>query len=138
MPAVTRSVTSPHPRGEHDVEVLVVDDQQPFRDALRHLIAAAQGFTLVGEARTGEEATRAVEDLSPQLVLMDVVMPGMGGIAAAQLILEREPAPVVVLISVDDPSLHPDASSLGGMAAFVRKQDLRGARLKELWEASRS
>ena len=122
----------------HDVTVLVVDDQEPFREALRHVIACAGGFALVGEATSGEEATAAVAALSPQLVLMDMVMPGMGGIAAARLILARRPPPVVALISVDDPSLDPRALALGDRVVCVRKQDLLPARLTELWETSRN
>jgi DNA-binding NarL/FixJ family response regulator len=92
------------------------------------------GFALVGEASSGEEATAAVQALAPQLVLMDVVMPGIGGIAAARQILQRHPAPVIVLVSVDDPALHPDARSLGASVVLIRKQDLRPRRLRQLWE----
>src|SRR5262249_51831070 len=74
-----------------EVRTLVVDDQEAFRDALRHLIGAAPGFTLVGEACSGEDAIVAVEDLAPSLVLMDVRMPGIGGIQAARSIAERHP-----------------------------------------------
>ena len=95
------------PGAEAQVTVLLVDDQERFRGALRELIACADGFALVGEASSGEEATRAVQTLAPQLVLMDVVMPGMGGIAAARTIIDRRPAPMVVLISVDDLAVHP-------------------------------
>lgn len=102
------------------------------------MIASAQGFKVIGEASSGEEATRAVAALAPELVLMDVVMPGMGGIAAARSILKHHPAPLVVLISVDDPSLHPGAVSLGETVACMRKQDLRPPRLRELWEARRN
>ena len=77
------------------------------------MIAAARGFVLVGQATSGEEAVRAVDRLSPQLVLMDVRMPGMDGIEATRAILERHPGVVVVLISVDDPTLFPGATSLG-------------------------
>src|ERR1043166_1263816 len=83
-----------------EVRTLVVDDQEPFRDALRHLIGAAPGFTLVGEACSGEDAISAVETLSPSLVLMDVRMPGIGGIEAARSIAERHPELMIVLISV--------------------------------------
>jgi pilus assembly protein CpaE len=127
-----------HPSSGAEVEVLVVDDQPPFRAALCALIARSHGFTLVGEANSGEEATRAVAELSPQLVLMDVVMPGMGGVAAARQILLCRPAPVVVLVSVDDPSLHPEAQALGELVGFVRKQDLRTPRLTQLWESRRN
>jgi DNA-binding NarL/FixJ family response regulator len=123
------------PSEDRDITVLLVDDQARFREALRDLISCARGFALVGEACSGEEATRAVTTLAPQLVLMDVSMPGMGGIAAARAILRRPGAPLVVLISVDDETAHPEVVSLGAAVAFVRKQDLRSSRLLELWEA---
>src|ERR1700730_7384624 len=115
---------------ESDVTILVVDDHQAFRDALRDLIVAAPGFVLVGEASSGEEAMSAVDSLSPQLVLMDVQMPGVGGIDATRAIMSRHPAVVVVLISVDDPTLNPGVCALGEAVACVRKQDLRPRRLK--------
>jgi DNA-binding NarL/FixJ family response regulator len=118
-----------------EVKILAVDDHRAFREALRDLIAAAPGFVLVGQASSGEEALRAVECLTPELVLMDIVMPGMGGIAATQAILSRRPDVVVVLISVDDPAQHPDASGLGDGVACARKQDLRPEQLRQLWEA---
>ncbi len=62
-----------------EVAVLVVDDQAQFRAVLREVIARARGFALVGEACSGEEATEAAAVLLPQLVLMDVMMPGIGG-----------------------------------------------------------
>jgi DNA-binding NarL/FixJ family response regulator len=116
------------------VRILAVDDHKAFLEALRDLIAAMPGFVLVGQASSGEEAVRAVEELSPQLVVMDVVMPGMGGIAAARLILTRFPSVVVVLISVDDPALYPGASDLGSAVACERKQDLRPSELRRVWE----
>jgi CheY-like chemotaxis protein len=120
---------------DRDVRILAVDDHRAFREALRDLIAAAPGFVLVGQASSGEEALRVVESLSPELVFMDVVMPGMGGIAATRAILSRRPEVVVVLISVDDPALYPGASALGDGVLCVRKQDLRPQQLRQLWDA---
>jgi DNA-binding NarL/FixJ family response regulator len=119
---------------DRDVTVLTVDDHRVFREALRAMIAAAPGFVLIGQACMGEEAVRAVEWLSPQLVIMDVAMPGMGGIAATRTILNLRPELLVVLISVDDPSRHPGVNTLGNAVAYVRKQDLAPKRLQQLWE----
>jgi two-component system, NarL family, invasion response regulator UvrY len=117
-----------------DVTILAVDDNQGFRDVLREVIAAAPGFLLVGEARSGEEAIKAVRLLSPLLVLMDLMMPGIGGTAAARHIVRRHPDVAVVLISVDDPSLDPEVVALGNAVTCALKRDLRPQKLCELWE----
>jgi DNA-binding NarL/FixJ family response regulator len=126
------------PARERDVTILTVDDNAVFRDVLRDVIGACPGFRLVGEACSGEEATEAVEMLSPQFVLMDLTMPGIGGIAAARKIVNRHPEIAIGLISVDDPALNPEVVALGNAVTCVRKQDLRPRKLRELWEAQHS
>jgi DNA-binding NarL/FixJ family response regulator len=84
------------------------------------VIAAAHRFLFIGEAGSGEEAIRVVDVLSPQLVLTDVTMPRIGGIAAARQIVKRHPEVAVALMSVDDPSVHPELVTLGHVA-FTRK-----------------
>jgi two-component system, NarL family, invasion response regulator UvrY len=119
-----------------EVRTLVVDDQEAFRDALRHLIGASLGFTLVGEATSGEDAIVAVETFSPHMVLMDVRMPGLGGIEAARTIAERHPDVMIVLISVHgEEELPRELVERGRPAAFVHKQNLRPHVLRELWHA---
>ena len=118
------------------VTTVAADDHEGFRGALRDLIEAAPGFVLVGEVSSGEEAMRVVDKLSPRLVLMDILMPGMGGIAAAQEILRRHPEVVVVLMSVEDPALDAAASALGETVGCARKQELRPQRLRNLWETT--
>lgn len=88
-----------------DVRLLIVDDQRVFRGALRDLITTAPGFVVIGEACSGEDAVQAVERLAPELVLMDVAMPGMGGVAAMWAILSRHPELTVVLISANEHAL---------------------------------
>lgn len=116
------------------VRTLTVDDHRPFRMVLRDLIAAAPGFVLVGQACSGEEAVRAIGPLSPQLVLMDLAMPGMGGIAATRAILSMSSDVAVLLISIDDPASYPGVSDLDGSVACARKQDLRPTQLSQVWE----
>ncbi len=68
------------------VRVLVVDDSQVFRDAAAEVVAATPGFELVAEAESGEGAIAIAELLHPDLVLIDVRMPGLGGIESARRI----------------------------------------------------
>jgi two-component system invasion response regulator UvrY len=86
------------------VSVLVVDDLASFRRAAAAVIAVANGFVLAGQAGSGEEAIAFLEKRPVGLVLMDINMPGMGGIRAAEQIRRRFPHVMVVLLSV----LHAD------------------------------
>jgi len=118
-------------RGADLATVLVVDDQESFRSAMRELIDATDGFRLVGEATSGEAALEAVDRLSPQMVVMDQRMPGMGGIEAARRLASRHPRIVTLLVSVESPD--PEHTRPGGTAAVARKQDLTPALLREIW-----
>lgn len=111
------------------VRVLVVDDQPVVRDATRTLLAATREFEAVGEAASGVEALTAIDRLDPDLVLLDVRLPGMDGVETAALISERHARTVVVLMS-SDPRAAPDTSTA---AAFVCKESLKPALLRELW-----
>ncbi len=116
----------------HCVTVLAVDDQDVFRRALRELIAATPGFEQVGEAASGVEALERVEELRPDLVLLDVRMPGMDGLETARRLARTTRPPVVVLISLDASAASPAAC---GAAAFLRKQQLSTATLRAVWSS---
>lgn len=118
-------------RGGADVAVLVVDDQALFRSVASDVVYATPGMTLVGAAASGEDAIAAVEALSPQLVIMDKRMPGIGGIEAARLIHERFPGVVVVLMSVERPDELREAG--GAVAAFLAKRQLSPRMLAKIW-----
>jgi two-component system, NarL family, invasion response regulator UvrY len=118
---------------ERAVTVLTVDDQAIFLRAARELIAATPGFQEIGQARSGPEALELAAALRPDLVLLDVRMPGMDGIETARRLLAAEPDAVVVLISLEE---FPDASNDPlGVAAKVRKQDLSRRALRDVWAA---
>jgi DNA-binding NarL/FixJ family response regulator len=117
------------------VGVLAVDDQSIFLDVARDVVAATPGFRWVGGATSGEEALDAIGELEPELVLMDVRMPGMDGIEAASRICESHPNVVVVLASVEEsPAIKP-AIEASGAATLVRKQEFGPAMLRRLWLA---
>ena len=77
------------------LRLLIVDDESPARDLLR-VICAEQAVAVVGEAGTGEAAIELTEQLRPDLVLLDIAMPGMGGMAAARRIAELPYSPAIV------------------------------------------
>lgn len=131
----TRTVAGMGASAADPVGVLAVDDQSIFLDVARDVVAATPGFSWVGGATSGEEALDAVAEYGPDLVLMDVRMPGIGGIEAAQRICERHSDVVVVLISVEEsPAIKP-AIEASGAAALVRKREFSPAMLRRLWLA---
>jgi DNA-binding NarL/FixJ family response regulator len=117
------------------VAVLTVDDQPVFRRAIASLIDAAPEFEQVGEAASGAEALALAADLRPDLVLLDVRMPGMDGLETARRLAGADPRPAVVLISIDEVPDAEAALASSGAAAYVRKQDLSTRKLHELWAA---
>jgi two-component system invasion response regulator UvrY len=117
------------------VGVVTVDDQQVFRSVAREVIEATAGFTSFGEACSGEEALEVICERQPQLVLVDVRMPGMDGIETARRIKEESPDVVVVLISIEEQGNVPATVSSSGAAALVRKQDFGPRLLRRLWLA---
>jgi DNA-binding NarL/FixJ family response regulator len=113
------------------VRVLVVDDQLPFRDAAHDLIDATDGFIWIGCVSCGEEAIEQSDRLRPDLVLMDIRMPGIGGIRAAQGIALLRIPTVVVLVTADEGEHE---GSYDGAAEIVPKRRLTQALLRRLWQ----
>jgi two-component system, NarL family, invasion response regulator UvrY len=106
------------------LRVLVADDHAPFRRAASTLIAAAPGFELAGEATSGERAIELAAASHPDVMLLDVNMPGIGGIEAARRIAAHSGDTVIVLVSGYRPHELPDAARSCGAAAYVDKADL--------------
>jgi DNA-binding NarL/FixJ family response regulator len=113
------------------VRVLVVDDQEPFLRAMAAVVEATDGFVVVGAAVSGEESLVAAAELGPDLVLMDVHLPGMSGIEASRRLTSGAPAPVVVLLSTYDEDQFDLAGS--GASAYLPKAALGPDRLSEAW-----
>jgi two-component system, NarL family, invasion response regulator UvrY len=130
---VTSATSGRPPHEENVVGVVTVDDQAVFRAAARAMIDATPGFRAIGEASNGLDAVKLVCDTDPELVLVDVRMPGMDGIEISRRLTAAHPRSVVVLISIEDPPNVPSTAASSGAAALVRKQDLNRATLAALW-----
>lgn len=117
-----------------DVRVLVVDDQEPFRSAMRAVVEESDGFVVVGSATTGEEALATARELDPDLVLMDVNLPGIDGIEATRRLTAGPAGPVVVLLSTYDEESFELAGC--GAAAYVAKAAFGPDRLTEAWSGA--
>ena len=111
-----------------------MDDQEFFRGVLCDLVSTTPGFRVVGEAASGEDAMPATDALSPQFVLMDVRMPGCGGIEAARVLTRRHPDLVVLLVSAQEPSGVHASDFPDSAVSFVNKRRLRAIVLREVWE----
>jgi DNA-binding NarL/FixJ family response regulator len=121
------------------VRVLIVDDQEPFRLAARMVVDATDGFEVVGEAETGEASVEMARELSPDLVLMDVNLPGINGLDATRQILAERADPVIVLLlsTYEEEEYAPRAAECGA-AAYIPKAVFGPDRLEAAWADARS
>ena len=108
------------------LRLLVVDDNPDFVRAACEWITSEIGVIVISIATDGREALAAVERLRPQLVLMDVVMPGIDGIEATRRMKARPDAPVVVLVTLHDTEVLRAAALDAGADAVLSKKDLGG------------
>jgi NarL family two-component system response regulator LiaR len=110
------------------IRVLLVDDHPVVRSGLSAFLMVNPDLELVGEAESGEDALRAVENLQPDVVLMDLVMPGMGGIAAIRALRESHPqVKVIALTSFREEGLVQGALQAGAIGYLVK--NLSGSEL---------
>ncbi len=119
------------------VRVLIVDDQEPFRMAARMVVDLTDGFEVVGEAESGEASVEMARALSPDLVLMDVNLPGINGLDATRQILADQASPVVVLLlsTYEEEEYAPRAAECGA-AAYIPKSAFGPDRLEQAWAAA--
>jgi DNA-binding NarL/FixJ family response regulator len=103
---------------------LIVDDSELARRGIRLILAGSPLFDVVGEASDGQEGVARVRELAPDLVLMDLRMPGVGGLEAIRLIKEEVPSTLVVVLSVsDDPQDLFEAIRCGAQGYLIKNVD---------------
>ena len=120
------------------VSVLIVDDQAPFRLAARAVVEATDGFDVVGEVETGEASLDAARQLHPDLVLMDVNLPGISGLEATERILAEQDGthPVVVVLSTYEAAEYGPRAAEAGASGYITKSEFSPDRLEEAWAAA--
>jgi DNA-binding NarL/FixJ family response regulator len=114
------------------VGVLVVDDSPTFRRAAVAVIDMTDGFEVVGEAASGEDALQMAASLRPDLVLLDVNMPGLGGLAALDAFRRDRPETQVVLVSTYGPADLPSDVRAAG-TTYLHKARLTPESIHALW-----
>jgi DNA-binding NarL/FixJ family response regulator len=116
------------------IRLMIVDDHTLFREGLRALFSAIEDIELVGEATTGQEAIDLVEECQPDVILMDIDMPGMNGVKATRSILRKIPSIDIVMVTM----LEDDASVFSAMRAGAHGYVLKGAQPDELLQTIRA
>jgi DNA-binding NarL/FixJ family response regulator len=107
-------------RQMESLRVLIVDDHDLFRTGLRNLLEE-QGVVIVGEAGTGAEAVRIVRELAPDVVVMDLNMPGMGGVEATRNITALAPLTRVLMLTISDEDSDVMDAILAGACGYLLK-----------------
>lgn len=104
--------------------VLLVDDNQDFLKAAKRFLRRVPGLELVGEATSGEQAVELSAALQPDLVLMDLAMPGMNGLAATLRIKQQPNAPKVIIVTLHTHAALRALANEAGADGFLQKEDL--------------
>jgi two-component system nitrate/nitrite response regulator NarL len=103
------------------LRILIVDDVPLVRLGLRILMERHEGWAVCGEAQDGAEAIKKAEELDPDVILLDIVMPKMSGLTATPLIRERAPRSKIVILTMDASLEMARVASRMGAAGFVSK-----------------
>jgi DNA-binding NarL/FixJ family response regulator len=108
------------------IRVLVVDDHTVVREGIRSVLAGAPGFDMVAEAATGEEAVAQAEAHQPDVILLDISMPGGSGLGVVGTLRERAPQARILILSVHDDTEYVVESVRAGAHGYLRKDTTPG------------
>ena len=114
------------------INVMLVDDHAVVRMGFRLLLEGSSDIKVVGEAESGEEACRKYPELKPDVVVMDISMPGIGGIEAVDRILAREPAARILVLSAHEDAMHARRVLKAGAAGYLTKRSAAEALMQAI------
>jgi DNA-binding NarL/FixJ family response regulator len=109
-----------------EIQVLLVDDHQVVRDGLNHMLELEEGISVVGEAADAESALSLAEMLSPDIILMDIKMPGVDGIELTRLVKQKKPSCNVIMLTLYDQYLNQaiEAGAKGYLLKDIKREEL--------------
>jgi two-component system invasion response regulator UvrY len=113
------------------IKIMLVDDHDLVRTGIKRLLEDVNGFDIVGEATSGEEALALVSRADPDVVLMDINMPGIGGLEATRKLIQSKPELKIIVVTMHDDDLFPQRLLKAGAMGYVTK----GARVDEIVRA---
>ena len=112
--------------------ILVADDDPAFRQRAKAFLASEADVEVVAEAADGEEAIRKAQELKPDVVLMDVRMPGLNGVTATRVLRQEMPEVKVIMLSVFDLPEYREAAMVSGASGYVVKKCMIEALISEI------
>jgi len=116
------------------IGVMLVDDHAVVRMGFRLLLDAAPDMRVVAEADSGEEAMRRLDEARPEVVVMDISMPGIGGLEAVRRILAKEPAARILVLSAHEDAMHARRVLKAGAAGYLTKRSAAQALIQAIRE----
>jgi two-component system invasion response regulator UvrY len=103
------------------IKILLIDDHELVRIGIKRLLQDVQGIKVVGEASTGEEAVKAAKELIPDVALMDVQMPGIGGLEATRKMVRHNPDIKVIALTIYNDEPYPSRLLQAGAVGYITK-----------------
>jgi len=120
------------------IKVLIADDNAKFIESVKKLLANDQDIEVIGEAREGKEAVLKAKELKPDIVLMDVRMPGMNGLEATRELNQIMPEVKTIILTIYDIDEYRDAAENSGAFGFVLKKSMRNKLIQTIRETFES
>ena len=104
------------------IKILLVDDHAVVRMGFKMLIEAEDDITVIGEAESGEGAIKLFQELKPDIIVMDITMPGIGGIEAIDRIMAKDKNTKILVLSAHEDSVHPKRVLNAGAMGYLTKR----------------